>query len=316
MITSLFKNNILSYFLVSALAVLLWGIAFFQISLDVPVSINFANQEFLFSRKIALFFSFSVTLFGAFFLNYKLKKYLFSYQPTNLFAFFYILISGLGISSPFIIVFSLVALGLVFVSNYLFYFIENKESESQVFNAAFILGFLIFHNIAFVVLIPLLLLNLGAVRRITDKEIILIMTGFLLPSILLTLLSILTENLEILNAMLHIDFSFPKIPWKSAALHLIILLISAAGYRLVVTKRSGIDINIFRLTKNMFVFLIAIFVLVIVSLFLFSISYVGFVISIPVSIFLAAYFTNSTVKYKEILFLILVVAIILNSFAK
>ena len=75
MITSLFKNDILSYLLVSIIGVALWGIAYFEVTLNVPVSINIANQECFFSKQTAILFSFFVTLFGGTLLNYKLKNW-------------------------------------------------------------------------------------------------------------------------------------------------------------------------------------------------------------------------------------------------
>ncbi|MFB0997695.1 MAG: hypothetical protein QMC28_03210, partial [Flavobacteriales bacterium] len=65
MITSLFKNDIFSYLLASIIGVVLWGIAYFEVILDISVSINIANQEFFFSKQTAILFSFFVTLFGA-----------------------------------------------------------------------------------------------------------------------------------------------------------------------------------------------------------------------------------------------------------
>ena len=205
MITSLFKNNIFSYLSASIIGVLLWAIAYFEVTLDIPVSINIANQEYFLSKKTAILLSFFVTFFGATLLNFKLKKYLFSYEPTNLFFFFYILIASLGLQSNNIITHSLVSFLLILMVNYLIYFIENKKQEDQVFNSSFIIGLLVFQNLFFVILIPLLLLNLGAVKRISIKELALIIIGFLLPTIFVILFTILTENLEILETLFQLE---------------------------------------------------------------------------------------------------------------
>ena len=306
MITSLFKNDIFSYLLASIIGVVLWGIAYFEVILDISVSINIANQEFFFSRQTAILFSFFVTLFGATLLNYKLKKYLFSYEPTNLFLLFYILIASLGLRSSNIISYSLVSFLLVLVVNYLFYFIENKKQADQVFNSSFIIGLLIFQNLSFVILIPLLLLNLGAVKRVSIKELALIFIGFLLPTLFVIFFTILTENLEILDSLFRLEINFPKIPWKFGLYFLALIFISIRGYRLVIIKRTGIDINIIRLTKNMFVFFIAMTIIIGLSLFSFPKEYVAFIFAIPLSIFLADFFVNSAFRFRELIFLIVI----------
>jgi hypothetical protein len=314
MITSLFKNNIFSYLLASIIGVLLWAIAYFEVTLDIPVSINIANQECFLSKKTAILLSFFVTLFGGILLNFKLKKYLFSYEPTNLFLFFYILIASLGLQSNNIIAYSLVSFLLVLMINYLIYFIENKKQEDQVFNSSFIIGLLIFQNLFFVILIPLLLLNLGAVKRISIKELALIIIGFLLPTIFVILFTILTENIEILETLFQVEINFPKIPWKFGLYFLVLIFISIKGYRLLITKRSGIDINITRLTKNMFVFFIAMAIIVGLSLFSFQKEYVAFIFAIPLSVFLAGFFANSSFRYRELIFLIVILIPILIRF--
>lgn len=306
MITSLFKNNLLSYLLVSILGTIIWGVAYFEVTLDVSVSLHFANQDYYFSKRSAILFSFFVTIIGAALLNYKLKKYLFSYEPTNLFLLFYVLVTSLAIHSSHIIEYSLVGLLLMFMVNYLFYFIENEKNENQVFNTSFVIGLLVFQNLFFAILVPLLLLNLGAVKRITIKELALIGVGFFLPTLFIILFSILAENIEILSSLFQLELIFPKIPWKFGLFFLSAIFISVKGYRLVVTKRSGIDINIIRLTKNMFVFFVAMSMITVLSLFFFPKEYVAIVFSIPLSIFLSDFFANSTYKFRELIFLIVI----------
>ena len=304
--TSLFKNDIFSYVLVSIIGVALWGTAYFEGALDIPVSINIANQQCFFNKQTAILFSFFITFFGATLLNYKLKKYLFSYEPTNLFLLFYVLIASLGLQSSSFIAYSLVSFLLVLLVNYLFYFIENKKQEDQVFNSSFIIGLLIFQNLSFAILIPLLLLNLGAVKRVSIKELALIFIGFLLPALFVILFTILTENREILDSLFQVEINFPKIQWKFGLYFFVLIFISIRGYRLVTTKRSGIDINIIRLTKNMFVFFIAMTIIAGLSLFSFPKEYVAFIFAIPLSIFLADFFANSAFRFREFIFLMVI----------
>lgn len=306
MITSLFKNNFFSYILTTIIGVIFWSLAFFEITLDIPVTVNIANQEFLFDRQTAIIFSFFITFIGAAILNFKLKKYLFSYEPTNLFLLFYVVINTLGLYSKHLITFSLVSLLLVLLVNYLFYFIENKKQEDQVFNSSFIIGLLVFHNLAFVILIPLLILNLGAVKRVSLKELGLILVGFLMPTIVVVLFTLLTDNYEILLSMFQWEINTPQIPWKYSLYFLSLFFISIKGYRLVVTKRSGIDINIIRLTKNMFMFFVSMTLIVALSLFVFPKEYVAFITAIPLSIFLSDFFANSSHRFKEIIFLVVI----------
>ena len=294
--------------LVFIIGTITWAIAYFDVIHSATVSINIANQEYFFSKKTAILFSFGVTFFGASLLNYKLKKYLFSYEPTNLFLFFFVLISTLGLNSIDIISFTLVSFLLILLVNYLFYFIENKKEEDQVFNSSFIIGLLVFQNPIFIILIPLLLLNLGSVKRISIKEIALILIGVILPTFFVILFTILTENIEIFDSLFQIEINYPKIPWKFGLYFLILMLVSVKGYRLVVTKRSGIDINIIRLTKNMFVFFIMMAIILALSLFLFPKEYVAFIFAIPLSIFLSDFFANSAYRFKELFFLILILS--------
>lgn len=307
MITSLFKNNILSYLLVFIIGAITWAIAYFDTTYTAVFSVNVANQDYIFSKKAAIIFSFGVTIFGASLLNYKLKKYLFSYEPTNLFLLFYVLISMYGLNSKDIITFSLVSFLLTLLVNYLFYFIENKKTEDQIFNSSFIIGLLVFHNPTFILLISLLLMNLGSVKRVSIKEVALILIGVILPTFFVILFTILTGNIDILGSLFQMEIDLPKIPWKFGLFFLTLILVSIKGYRLVITKRSGIDINIIRLTKNMFVFFIIMSIILGLSLFLFPKEYVAFIFAIPLSIFLSDFFANSAHRYKELFFLIVII---------
>lgn len=316
MITSLFKNNLLSYFIVSVLGLLIWGIAYFDVKSNVDISIEIANKEYFFSKQTGILFNFLITLFGATFLNYKLKKYLFSYEPTNLFLLFYVVITSFGLMSNNIISFSLTSLLLILMVNYLFYFIEDKKQEDQVFNSSFIIGLLVFQNISFLLLIPLLVLNLGAVKRISFKEFALIFIGLILPFVFVILFSFLSDNFDVLDSMFQTEINFPKIPWKFGLFFLILIVLSISGYGLVITKRSGIDINILRLTKNMFVYFITTILIVCLSLFLFQKEYIAFIFGIPLSIFLADYFANSSSKSRELLVLAVILFPFLHIFIK
>lgn len=306
MIASLFKNDFFSYLVVSIIGIIIWSIAYFEAVFDEVILFNIANEEYLIYRRTAILFSFFVTIFGANFLNYKLKKCLFSYEPTNLFLLFYVIINSFGLHLDSIIEYNLVCFLLIFLVDYLFHFVETNRNENQIFNSSFIIGLLIFQNLFFVILVPLLILNLGVIKRINLKEIALILTGFLLPTIFIIVFSILTENIEILRSLFYLEINPPKIPWKFALYFLILIFISFKGYRLVVTKRSGIDINIIRLTKNMFIFFIAMSIIVGLSLFSFQKEYAVLIFAIPLSIFLSDFFANSLYKYRELLFLIVI----------
>ena len=69
MITSLFKNTIIGYFLILFISVGLWGFSFLETDKEMMVSLNFAGESYEISKRIAIVISFFSTLISGFFLN-------------------------------------------------------------------------------------------------------------------------------------------------------------------------------------------------------------------------------------------------------
>ncbi|MGB1040136.1 MAG: hypothetical protein ACPGVD_04625 [Flavobacteriales bacterium] len=304
MLTNLFKNNVLSYVIVLMMSVLLWGVAYFSFTLDYGQEVNIGEFSFHISKQHSIIISFVIAMIAGFFLNYRIKKYLLSYEPNNLFLFLYVLLISTQLLSPNLLVFSLVSFFLAFFVNYLLFFIEDKTHEKQVFNSAILLGILIFHNPILGILIFILIQNLSAIRRVTLKEVILILVGFLIPMGYVFMISSLVDNPNNSLTDININYEFPKINWKYGVVFLLFIFLSINGFQMANSKRSGTDINTLRLTKNLFAFLIASILVAFISLFIFPQGYAMFVIAVPLSIFLSFYFSNSSFKWKELLFLI------------
>lgn len=306
MITSLFKNTVVSYFIILLMSVILWGTAYYEVTLDVDVSINFADKTFSISKRMAVVLSFFATLISGGFLNYKIKKYLFSFEPNNLFLFFYVLIFSVELSNSSFLSYDIVSIFLIILVNYLLVFIEPKNNENQVFNSSFVVGLLVFHNLFFVVFLLLLFHNLSTTKKIGFRELILILIGFITPHILVWAISFLTDNYALLNSIFQFELAFPKVTWKYGVVVILFLIFSFFGYRSVITKRAGVDISILKLTKNLMVFLLLSIVVCSLSIFRFPQHYILFVLTLPFSLFLSFYFANSQHKKKEIFFLLVV----------
>lgn len=306
MITNLFKNNVLSYLIVVVTGAFLWALAYLSVSSDIPVLLEVGGQEFFLPKNIAFILSFFICMIPGWALNYKLRKHLFSYEPNNLFLFFYVLIVSLGLTSPNFLTYSVILALLAYVLINLLLLVEKKSVEKQLFNSGLVIGLLSFHNPFFVLLMLLLVYNLSAIKRTSIREIFSIIVGYCIPVIYTFLFSSLTDNTEFIAMFFQFDWTFLTIKWQFILVILAMLIIAFQGYRIVMAKRSGIDITMLRLTKNLFAALIIFLVISILSGFLFEQGYLFYVLVMPISIFLTDYFANSSSRWKESILLILV----------
>lgn len=304
MITSLFKNTIIGYFLILFISVGLWGFSFLETDKEMMVSLNFAGESYEISKRIAIVISFFSTLLSGFFLNNRLNKYLFSYDPNNLFLLFYMIFS-VELSNSSFLVYDIVSFLLIIFVYYLLLFITSKNDKNQVFNSAFLIGVLCFQNLFFIAFILLLIQNLSTTRRVGFSELTLILTGFLIPILLVLSLSFLTENYQLISALWQLEFKTPVVTWQFIVFVSISSVFSFLGFQLAANKRSGTDINTLMLINNLIVYFLVSLVVGIGSLFVFPQYYVVFLFSLPVSIFLSFYVLESSSRWKELAFLAL-----------
>jgi len=305
MITSLFKNTIIGYFLILFISVGLWGFSFLETDKEMMVSLNFAGESYEISKRIAIVISFFSTLISGFFLNNRLNKYLFSYDPNNLFLLFYMMIFSVELSNSSFLVYDIVSFLLIIFVYYLLSFITSKNDKNQVFNSAFLIGVLCFQNLFFIAFILLLIQNLSTTRRVGFSELTLILTGFLIPILLVLSLSFLTENYQLISALWQLEFKTPVVTWQFIVFVSISSVFSFLGFQLAANKRSGTDINTLMLINNLIVYFLVSLVVGIGSLFVFPQYYVVFLFTLPVSIFLSFYVLESSSRWKELAFLAL-----------
>ena len=305
MITSLFKNTIIGYFLILFISVGLWGFSFLETDKEMMVSLNFAGESYEISKRIAIVISFFSTLISGFFLNNRLNKYLFSYDPNNLFLLFYMMIFSVELSNSSFLVYDIVSFLLIIFVYYLLSFITSKNDKNQVFNSAFLIGVLCFQNLFFIAFILLLIQNLSTTRRVGFSELTLILTGFLIPIFLVLSLSFLTENYQLISALWQLEFKTPVVTWQFIVFVSISSVFSFLGFQLAANKRSGTDINTLMLINNLIVYFLVSLVVGIGSLFVFPQYYVVFLFTLPVSIFLSFYVLESSSRWKELAFLAL-----------
>ena len=306
MITSLFKNTILSYLFIVLVSIALWGFAFFNEDPNSLVTLSFAGESYHLSKQIAIIISFFATLISGFFLNNRINKYLFSYGPNNLFLFFYLCFFSIELSNSSFLVYIGVSFLLIIFVHYLLSFVTNKNSVNQVFNSAFIIGVLCFQNTFFILFLLLLIQNLSTTKRVGVSEIALILTGFIIPIFLVFSLSILTDNLHIIGTLWDFDFSLPQVSWRYGIFLAVATFFSVLGYQCSLNKRSGTDIGTWLLVKNLFVYLLVSLAIGAGSIFLFPQYYVVFLITLPLSIFISFFLLESTSKWKELAFVMII----------
>lgn len=308
MITSIFKNNPLSHLLIVLMSLAIW----FWNYTEVPASENFeiviGGEKLAMNKKFWLIVSFFATLIPAWFLNFRLKRQLFNYQPNNLFLFFYVLIVGLGITTPDIIVYTIIATFLVVFVSYLLSFNEKESNRNQIFNASFVVGLLLFHNMFFVLLLLVLIQNLSTFRQVTLRDFFMMLSGFFFPYLFVLAISLLADNNGYLSSTITTVWLIPKIQFGQGVLIIFLSIIGFLGYRLVIQKRTGIDVTVLRLTRNIFTLLIGSIILCGVSVFLEVYEFVYFILAIPLSILLTDYFANSKFKWREALFGVVVLS--------
>lgn len=269
------------------------------------VSLNFAGESYEISKRIAIVISFFSTLISGFFLNNRLNKYLFSYDPNNLFLLFYMMIFSVELSNSSFLVYDIVSFLLIIFVYYLLSFITSKNDKNQVFNSAFLIGVLCFQNLFFIAFILLLIQNLSTTRRVGFSELTLILTGFLIPILLVLSLSFLTENYRLISSLWQLEFKTPVVTWQFIVFVSISSVFSFLGFQLAANKRSGTDINTLMLINNLIVYFLVSLVVGIGSLFVFPQYYVVFLFTLPVSIFLSFYVLESSSRWKELAFLAL-----------
>ncbi|MDC1370594.1 hypothetical protein N8289_02010 [Flavobacteriales bacterium] len=308
MITSLFKNNAISYLIILVVASAIWLWNYIGLSGTENFSMLFGGEKLTVNKQNLIIFSFFFTLIPAWFINYRLKQQLFSYEPTNIFLFFYVIIMGLGIKSQGYIVYLVLSLLLVIFVSYLISFRDKESNVNPIFNSAFILGALMFHNLFFALLLLVLIQNLNTFKRITIKELFVVITGFTLPYLLILAFSELTDNYRFLTSVFELNFQSPAFNYAEWIFVFILTTLGFMGYKVVIQKRTGIDVTIIRLTKNLFSFYLGSILLAVVSLFLELFEFTYFILAIPLSVFLSDYFANSKFKWKEPLFILVVLA--------
>ncbi|MEN8786297.1 MAG: DUF6427 family protein, partial [Flavobacteriales bacterium] len=230
---------------------------------------------------------------------------LFSYDPNNLFLLFYMMIFSVELSNSSFLVYDIVSFLLIIFVYYLLSFITSKNDKNQVFNSAFLIGVLCFQNLFFIAFILLLIQNLSTTRRVGFSELTLILTGFLIPILLVLSLSFLTENYQLISALWQLEFKTPVVTWQFIVFVSISSVFSFLGFQLAANKRSGTDINTLMLINNLIVYFLVSLVVGIGSLFVFPQYYVVFLFTLPVSIFLSFYVLESSSRWKELAFLAL-----------
>ena len=254
MVTSIFKNNAISYLLIVVVASAIWFWNYVELSEVDNLTMIFGGEKLTVNKKNWTILSFFFTLVPAWILNYRLKKQLFSYEPTNIFLFFYVLITGLGITSNGLITYITVSLLLVFYVIYLLSLRDKQSNVNSIFNSAFIVGLLMFHNLFFVLLLLILIQNLSTFKRVSFKDLFILFTGFALPYLLVLAFSELTDNYRFLTSVFEINFNIPNFGIPEGIFALALIIIGIFGYLIVIQKRTGIDVTIIRLTKNLFSF--------------------------------------------------------------
>ena len=305
MITSLFKNTVLSYFLIVLISIGFWGFAFFTENPNSLVLLDFAGESYQLSKQVAIIISFFATLISGFFLNNRINKHLFSYEPNNLFLFFYLIFFSVELSNSSFLVYDIVSFLLIIFVYYLLSFISSKNDKNQVFNSAFLIGVLCFQNVFFAFFLLLLIQNLSTTKRVGVTELALIFTGFSIPILLVLSLSILTDNYQIIETLWDMEFSAPTVSWRYGVFIVVTSFFAFLGYQLASNKRSGTDITTLLLVKNLFVYLLISLAIGLGSLFLFPQYYVVFLLTLPLSIFISFYISESTTRWKELIFLAL-----------
>ena len=115
MLTSIFKNNLISYISIPVLGILLWTLSFYNRSLFLPIKLNIGIDSYSISILYIYIITYVITILTGFFINSKVKKHLFSYEPSNLTFLFYVLLISLSISatSYFWIILSTIIIALI-----------------------------------------------------------------------------------------------------------------------------------------------------------------------------------------------------------
>ncbi len=303
MITSLFKNTILGYFLIGFISLVTWGYAFFGAGTEAVVSLDFAGESYELGKRTAIIISFFSTLISGFFLNNRLNKYLFSYEPNSFFLLFYLVIFSVELSNSNFLGYDIVSFILIIFVHYLLTFVSSKNSQNQVFNSAFLIGVLCFQNLFFIAFLLLLIHNLSTTRRVGVSELILIFTGFLIPILLVLSLSVLTENYRLISSLWQMEFRVPTVTWQFIVFIAITSVFSFLGYQLAANKRSGTDISTLKLVNNLIVYFGISLAIGLGSLFVYPQYYSVFLFSLPLSIFLSFFVLESSSRWKELAFL-------------
>ena len=307
MITSFFKNNLVSYIFIPILAAILWATNYYNITLQTPIKVNIGLDSYTFSVLQFHIITYSIAIITGFILNIKIKKHLFNYDPSNLTFLFYILFSSLCISTSNYLWLITCSSILVLILHYLFIFNEKNTLDNSLFNSAFLVGILFLINIQFIALITFLLLSYSSISKLSFKHISLVIIGVFLPFIYVVLFSSLTDNNDVISYVFDVSFSLPTLNWKTIGLLLLILTPSVFGFITSIQKRSGTDASTLRVMKIVFTLFLFISLISISNMFTANLESFFALISVPASILITAFFKNSPSIKKEILFVLIVI---------
>jgi hypothetical protein len=247
-----------------------------------------------------LFISYIITLFNALIINKTLGETIFGNENSNSFVLFFIAIASISIGFSELIVLSTISL-LLSISINIILNLEEKKITKNLFNAAFIMGFLSFLFVLFLPFIYLIGVGLSFLRRLRLVDFLVIIFSLLLPVILIYMISFISGNYDIFSSFLDLNFIIPQLNVLFFLLSGIIFLFSITGS--IVLKRNRTfggtkSIKASTVIASLFVLSYA---LGITNLFLEN-YYVFFTcISLSSGVYIASFFLKSNYPFKSVL---------------
>lgn len=254
----------------------------------------------------ALILGYIITLINGLMINKTLGETIFGNENSNSFLLFFITICSLSTAYNELVVLTMLNL-LMGISVNMILNLDEGNMAKNLFNASFLLGFLSFLYVLFLPFIYLIGVGLSFLRRLRIVDFLVIVFSFLLPVLLIYMVSFITGNYNIFSNFLSLNFTSPQLNILFILVSVCILFISIFGFVALKNNRTfggAKSIKASAVVSSLFVLS---YLFGVSNLFLEDYFAFFTCISLGSGVYIASFFLKSNYTFKSILLTIFLI---------
>lgn len=319
MLLEIFKSNkSIVGVLVVILSIGLWIPGFF-ISQEVilkTLAANFNGIDFLFSPRWLNVILTSLLISGqAIYLNYIVSSNKLFKSNSFLVALFYVLLNGAGLVLFSLNLILIVNTFVLLLLHQLFKLYNLQQASTTLFNLGFFVGIATVLYNPLIVLLPLTIFGIAYVRTPKGKDFLILLTGLLVPFIYwLTYLYLTNQLITIIDN--YVLFHTNKVDKVTITNYYFLSFVSFLSILAILHLILSIGRNVVKTRKLLMMVLLLLGVCLVTYLFKTQDARITYLIlTVPVAIVLANFFTSVKKRILgELIFILLIVTILLDYF--